>query len=182
MTHPPRPIRLVLLLCALAALLLLPATVQARVDVSFQSFNGSMFFGRYPHTFVVFDGRLDDTGQAVHENFGFSALHATPAILHGPVQQTILVEEERYITSTNRHFTVTVSDATYRRMRAEVEAWRNAPPPYYDLDSRNCIHFVGRMAQLAGLRVDYPRKLLRKPRAWLNHVAELNPQIAAQRF
>ena len=61
-----------------------------------------------------------------------------------------------------------------------VEAWRNAPGKYYDLDTRNCIHFVGRIAQLGGLKVDYPKNLLRKPRAWLNHVSELNPQLGAK--
>jgi hypothetical protein len=91
----------------------------------------------------------------------------------------IYTEDEQYIRTTNRHFTVTVSDETYRRMKQEVIAWRDAPGKFYDLDTRNCIHFVGRMAELAGLRVDFPRNLLRKPRAWLNHIASLNPQLRA---
>jgi hypothetical protein len=33
---------------------------------------------------------------------------------------------------------------------------------------------------MAGLTVDYPKKLLRKPRSWLNHIAELNPQLHAK--
>ena len=116
----------------------------------------------------------------IHENFGFSARHATPDVLLGPVAHMIYTEDERYIRTTNRHFTVTVSDATYRRMKDEVIAWRDAPGRYYDLDTRNCIHFVGRMAQLAGLQVDYPKKMLRKPKAWLNHIAALNPQLGAR--
>ena len=83
----------------------------------------------------------------------------------------------RYIRTTNRHFTITVSDATYRRMKQEVVAWRDAPGKYYDLDTRNCIHFVGRIAELGGLRVDYPPAMLRKPKAWLNHITTLNPQL-----
>ena len=90
-----------------------------------------------------------------------------------------MAEKPRYIRTTNRHFTITVSDATYRRMKQEVTAWRDAPGKYYDLDTRNCIHFVGRMAELAGLRVDYPRDMLRKPKQWLNRVTQLNPQLGA---
>ncbi|WP_347304259.1 hypothetical protein V5740_06525 [Croceibacterium sp. TMG7-5b_MA50] len=178
MTCPPGLARCLapLLLVVLA---LLPTTVQARVTAHFHSFNGSVLVGRYPHTFVVFEGRLDDTGTPISENWGFSARRVTPAILSGPVEHIVMTEEQRQIDRTNRHFSITVSDATFRRMRAEVEAWRNAPGRYYDLNSRNCIHFVGRLAELAGLRVDYPRELLRKPRAWLNHVAQLNPQLGA---
>jgi hypothetical protein len=33
---------------------------QAEIEVHFHSFNGSMF-GRYPHAFVIFEGRLDDS-------------------------------------------------------------------------------------------------------------------------
>jgi hypothetical protein len=166
----------------LALLAVLPATAQARVTVYFHSFNGSVLVGRYPHTFVVFEGRLDDTGEQVSENWGFSAKRVTTAILSGPVEHIVMTEEPEQIARTNRHFSVEVPDATFRRMRAEVIAWRDAPGRHYDLGTRNCIHFVGRMAELAGLRVDYPRELLRKPRAWLNHVAELNPQLHAPRI
>ena len=166
-------------LASLVALFAFAQPAEAKVRVSFQSFNGSVLFGRYPHTFVVFDGTLDDTGEKVYENFGFSAKTVSPAVLTGPVKQEIYVEKEKWITKTNRHFTITVDDATYRKMRAEVEAWRNAPGKYYDLDNRNCIHFVGRMAELAGLRVDYPRDMLRKPKQWLNRVTQLNPQLGA---
>ena len=166
------------LVCASLVATAQPA--EAKVRVSFHSFNGSVLFGRYPHTFVVFEGTLDETGQVINENFGFTAKTAGPAVLAGPVAHTIWVEEQKWIGKTNRHFTLTVDDATYRKMRAEVEAWRNAPGKYYDLDTRNCIHFVGRIAQLGGLKVDYPKNLLRKPRAWLNHVSELNPQLGAK--
>ena len=152
----------------------------ARVEVHFHSFNGSLLIGRYPHTFVVFDGVLDETGERVWENYGFSARRASPAVLRGPVEHVVMTEKDKYIGTTNRHFSVTVSDETYRRMKAEMAAWRDAPGRYYDLETRNCIHFVGRMAELAGLRVEYPGQLLRKPKAWLNHVTGLNPQLEAQ--
>ena len=168
------------LLLVLAALALWQAPAQARVQVAFHSFNGSVLWGRYPHAFVAFDGTLDDSGEKVHENYGFSAKSSSPAIFSGPVQHMMLTEEDKYLKSTNTHFTITVSDATYRRMKAEVIAWRDAPGKYYDLDTRNCIHFVGRIAELGGLRVDYPADMLRKPKAWLNHIAQLNPQLGVK--
>ena len=170
---------LVRLMLALAALAAWSVPAQAEVQVSFHSFNGS-FFGRYPHAFVVFEGTLEATGETVNENYGFSARTAGPNVLMGPTEHGIYTEKPRYIRTTNRHFTVTVSDATYRRMKQEVIAWRDAPVKYYDLDTRNCIHFVGRIAELAGLRVDYPSDMLRKPKRWLNHVAQLNPQLGAR--
>lgn len=169
-------------LLVLVALACWPACAFASVQVHFHSFNGSMFGGRYPHTFVVFDGTLDATGERVYENYGFSARHATPAVLMGPVAHMMYTEDERYIRGTNRHFSITVSDATYQRMKDEVIAWRDAPGKFYDLDHRNCIHFVGRIAELGGLRVDYPHDMLRKPRAWLNHIASLNPQLGARQI
>ena len=182
MTHRHLIARAVAPLALLVLLLFGAPAAHARVDVHFHSFNGSLFVGRYPHTFVVFDGQIDATGERIYENYGFSARNASPAVLRGPVPHIVMTEEEKYVGTTNRHFTISVSDETYRRMKAEVIAWRDAPGRYYDLDTRNCIHFVGRIAELGGLRVDYPKNLLRKPRAWLNHVATLNPGLNARQF
>jgi hypothetical protein len=167
------------LVAALAALMAWAVPAQAEVKVSFHSFSGSFLSGRYPHAFVAFDGTIDATGERIHENYGFSAKSAGPAVLAGPVEHGMYSEKERHIRTTNRHFTITVSDATYRRMKQEVFAWRDAPGKYYDLDTRNCIHFVGRIAELGGLRVDYPPSMLRHPKEWLNHIAALNPQLGA---
>ena len=178
---PPKPLRRALarVLLFLAAFLAWHGPAQARVDVHFHSFNGS-FFGRYPHAFVVFEGTLDDTGEVINENYGFSARTAGPNVLMGPTAHIIMTEKPKYIRTTNRHFTLSVSDATYRRMKAEVIAWRDAPGRYYDLDQRNCIHFVGRIAELGGLRVEFPPAMLRKPKEWMNYIAQLNPQLGAQ--
>lgn len=168
------------ILALLWACLAMAPAAQAQVMVHFHSFNGSVIFGRYPHTFVVFEGRLDDTGETIFENFGFSAKSASPAVLAGPVEHIIMTEKVKYITTTNRHFSLKVDDATYRRMKAEVIRWRDMPGKFYDLDRRNCIHFVGRMAELAGLNVEYPNSLMRKPKAWLNFLTGLNPALHAR--
>lgn len=152
----------------------------AAVTMSFHSFNGSVLFGRYPHTFVVLQGTLDSTGQVVNENFGFTAKSVSTAILSGPVEHKIAIEPQKYVISTNRHFAVKITDAQYRQVVAEMQAWRDHPGKYYSLDNRNCIHFVGRMAQIVGLKTDYPKKMLRKPKKWLNYITGLNPQLGAQ--
>ena len=102
------------------------------------------------------------------------------AELMGIKPEHIYVEQPKWIEKTNRHFTVTVDDDTYRRMRTEVDFWGNHPGKFYDLDHNNCVSFVGKIAEMAGLKVDYPQKLMRKPRAWLNHIAALNPQLHAK--
>jgi hypothetical protein len=171
--------RLIAICLAALALAWAPAAF-AQVLLSFHSFNGSVLIGRYPHTFIVMEGTLEKTGEPVSENYGFTAKSVTPAILSGPVYQEISTEKPKYIKSTNRHFTVPISDAQYWRIREEVAAWRDHPGKYYDLEKRNCIHFVGRIAELVGLKVDYPHNMLRRPKAWLNHIAALNPQLHAK--
>lgn len=180
-TYTPRLCRqFAAFLGALLVCMAMPPVAHAKVAVHFHSFNGSVLFGRYPHTFVVFEGVLDETGETIFENFGFSAKTSSPAVLAGPVKHIIMTEKLKYITSTNRHFSLTVDDATYRKMRAEVTAWRDAPGKYYSLSSRNCIHFVGRIAELGGLTVEYPKKLMRRPKAWLNLLTGLNSDLHAQ--
>lgn len=164
------------LLLALIAFAWAPA-LQAKVTMSFHSYAGSSGLGRFAHTFVVLSGTDDATGRPVSENYGFSAKRLTPAILMGPVEHVMMTEKPGYIAKTKRHFSVVLSQAQFDAARREAASWRDQPGKYYDLDTRNCIHFVGRMAELAGLRVDYPKKMLRKPGTWLEHVRKLNPSL-----
>lgn len=157
------------------------AAAAAEVRVTFHSFDGSVLFGRYPHTFVSMEGTLDD-GTPIKENYGFSAKSASPAVLAGPVDHVILVEEQKWIERTNRHFTLAIDDAKYWAIRKEVARWRDAPGKYYSLDTRNCIHFVGAIARIVGVRVTYPDNMLRRPKRWLNHVTANNPQLRAPRI
>lgn len=170
--------RIVKLLIALCACVWAQA-VSAEVTVSFHSFNGSVLFGRYPHTFVVLNGTLED-GTEINENYGFTAKRATPAVLRGPVIHAMLIEKPKYIRKTNRHFTIDITDQQYREIVAEMVRWRDAPGKYYDLDTRNCIHFVGTIAQMVGVTVEYPDNMLRRPKKWLNHITSLNPQLGAE--
>lgn len=168
------------LLCSGLGAALWPSPAHAKVQIHFHSFNGSVLFGRYPHTFIVLEGTLEASGRAVNENYGFSARRAGPGALSGPVEHMILTETEKNIRSTNRHFSITLSDEEYIRIVKLVRSWRDAPGKFYDLETRNCIHFVGEIARLIGLAVDYPDDMLRRPKRWLNHISALNPQLGAQ--
>ncbi|MEO1220960.1 MAG: hypothetical protein AAFY42_06370 [Pseudomonadota bacterium] len=153
-------------------------TAFAAVEIHFHSFNGSVF-GRYPHTFIVLDGSLEADGRVIEENYGFSARSATAAILSGWTSHMVYVEKEKYIRRTNRHFSLTLTDEQYFRITEEVRKWRDEPGKRYSLGERNCIHFVGEMAKVLGLKVEYPQKMLRRPKKWLNHITGLNPQLGA---
>jgi hypothetical protein len=167
----------------LAALLLFLATTApacARVMLSFHSFNGSALFGRFPHTFIELEGTLDANGQPVHENYGYTAVSTTEALLGGDARGTIMIEKPKYLTSTNRHFTVPISDAQYQVIEAEMRSWRDAPGKVYSLSRHNCVHFVARIAELVGLHVEVPQALVKRPKAWLNLITRLNPQLGAK--
>lgn len=166
-------------LLAALVLALSPQVAGAQVLLSFQSFNGSVLWGRYPHTFIVMQGTLDGTGQKIDENYGYTAKSITPNIMSADVKSEIYIEKPKYITKTNRHFTVPISDAQYRAIRAEVEVWRKTP---YNLDRHNCIHFVARIAEMVGIKAAVPANLLRKPRGWLNYVGRNNAWLNAKVF
>lgn len=150
----------------------------AAVEIHFHSFNGSVF-GRYPHTFIVLDGTLEADGRVIKENYGFSAKNTTAAILSGWTEHMVYIEKDKYIRKTNRHFSITLTDEQYFQIVAEKEAWRTEPGERYSLGERNCIHFVGAMARVLGLKVEYPSNMLRRPKKWLNHITTLNPQLGA---
>lgn len=169
--------RLIAPLLALIALVS-SGTAMAAVEIHFHSFNGSVF-GRYPHTFIVLDGTLEADGRVIEENYGFSAKSSTAAILRGWTDHMVYVEKDKYIRKTNRHFSITLTDEQYFRIVKEVRKWKDEPGKRYSLGERNCIHFVGEMATILGLTVEYPDKMLRRPKKWLNHITTLNPELGA---
>jgi hypothetical protein len=163
----------------LALALALPTPAAAQVRLAFHSFNGSVMFGRWPHTFIVLEGTLEGSGQPVKANFGYTAVKADSSVLRRNVKGTIWVEEDAQIARTNRHFTVPISDAQYHAIIAEVARWRDDPGESYSLDRNNCVHFVARIAAMVGLKVEVPQNLVRRPRAWLNLVTRINPGLGA---
>ena len=167
--------RLLLLIALLSS-----SPALAEVQIHFHSFNGSVLWGRVPHTFIALDGALEQSGDPVRENYGFSARSSAAAITRGWAEHMVLAESEKNVRKTNRHFSITLSDEQYWMIIREVRAWQTEEGKRYSLEERNCIHFVGRMAELLGLKVEYPEDMMRRPKKWLNHITALNPQLGAK--
>lgn len=148
-----------------AALLALGAAPGwAAVSITFYS---KEFGASFPHAFVTLEGTLDRGGSRIEEDYGFTAKTISPAILWGKVAGKVDTEHSAgYIRGSDRHFTVTLTDAEYDRVIATVERWRAAKQPNYDLDKHNCVHFVAEIAAAIGMTPD-TRKLMKKPRSFL---------------
>jgi len=158
----------------LAAAVLLPGPAAAQITVSFYSHElGNSF----PHAFIVLSGTPEGGGPAVNANFGFTAKSVTPAILMGPVYGVIKSANDGYVRHSDRKFTMAISDRQYAALNALIEKWRTLPGKSYDLNRRNCTHFVGEAAEALGLKVVFDQKLMKKPRSFLESVIRLNPVL-----
>jgi hypothetical protein len=168
---------LALLLLAVASLGAAPAA--AAVTITFYSHElGSSF----PHAFVTMTGAPDRGGPALNVDYGFTAKTVSPAILWGRVPGEVVSDNgAAYIRGSDRHFSLTLSDAEYDRAMATVGRWRTAAQPSYDLGSHNCIHFVADLARSVGMAVDTPKPLMKKPRSYLEHLTEANRAWLAAR-
>ncbi len=155
-------------------LLLLHAQIHAKITVAFYSHE---FGSSFPHAFFTISGTPETGGTPVDTNFGFTAKSVTPAILMGSVVGVVEQVKPKYIASSNRQFALEVSDAQYAALMAVVAKWRAIPGKSYNLNARNCIHFVGEAAQAVGLNVVFEKKLLKRPRSFLESIVRLNPAL-----
>jgi hypothetical protein len=167
---------LIRLLLALLLLGGLPAQALAAVEIAFYS--RELGGNNFPHAFVALRGTVDSTGEVVDTSYGFTAKAVTPALLFGSVSGEVVVEGPEQIARSDRQFALTLTDDQYRAVMEVVEAWRNREQPSYNLNRRNCVHFVGGLAEALGLRVEYVGRLMKRPRSFLQHVRGLNPQLA----
>lgn len=162
-------------LVALLAALLLSVTggpAWAAVEVTFYS---KEFGSSFPHAFVRVEGTLERTGEAIAEDYGFSAKTISPAILFGRVKGEVISDHtDSYVRGSDKHFTLTLSDAEYDRMMATVSRWRALPQPSYDLDKQNCVHFVGELAASVGMTAGTVKGLMKKPRSYMEALTETN--------
>ena len=146
----------------------------AEVTATFYSHD---FGDHFPHALVKLEGTVDATGETVDINYGFTAVHTTPAILWGPVRGMIESKDAKYVEDSNAHFTLKLSDTDYARLMALVEEWRSIPGKSYRLNSRNCVHFAMEAAALLGLQVNRQSKFFKKPKSFLLEVMQLNPGL-----
>jgi hypothetical protein len=150
---------------------------RAEVIVGFYSYDLDLgLVTHFPHAFVTLTGTKAD-GVAIDENIGFTAKSVSPAILMGSVKGMMEVKGPKYIGESDRQFEVRITDAQYLGIKAIAEKWRAMEGKSYHIDKRNCIHFVGEIAAYLGLQVDLNKKLIRKPRAFLQRVLVLNPVL-----
>jgi len=157
------------------ALFAFHAPAAAAVEIAFYS--RELGGDNFPHAFVALHGTVDSTGEAIDTSYGFTAHTVTPALLFGSVSGEVVVEGERQIERSDRQFALVLSDERYAAVMAVVDRWRNAPQPSYNLNHRNCIHFVAELAEAVGLRVERADRLMKRPRSFLQHVRELNPEL-----
>lgn len=148
----------------------LPA--QAAVTITFWSHElGDSF----PHAFFSLRGTVDATGQPVDANYGFTARSVSPAILMGTVKGRLDISKPFYISTSDAQFSYVMTDAQYGDILALVAAWdEKTGDSHYNLNDRNCVHFVQEAARRLGLvGLDRP-ELMKKPRSYLKAVAQAN--------
>lgn len=160
----------------LAALLLwLGAALPAHAAVT-ATFWSHEFGNSFPHAFITLRGIPDAGGAPIDRDFGFTAKSVTPALLFGSVPGTVEPAPANYIASSDAQFSVVLTDAQYTEMLKLLAAWdEKTGDGHYNLNNRNCVHFVKEAARIAGLTaLDHP-ELMKKPRSYLLAVEEANP-------
>jgi hypothetical protein len=158
-----------LLLAALFALV--PAAASAAVEITFYS---KEFGTTFPHAFVQMKGQLDETGEKIEANYGFTATHVSPAILMGSVRGEVVSLGQGYIDKSDAHFSIKLTDAEYRQVMATVEQWQSLDQPSYHLNRQNCVFFVARVAAALGMKAETPKELMKKPRSYLQFLTQEN--------
>lgn len=152
-----------------------PSTGRAAVAITFYSHE---FGSDFPHAFILLNGTDDRTGEKIDANYGFTATHISPAILFGPVQGEVFsrdsVRDAKYLKGSDRHFSIILTNQEYQTVLATIEKWRSLKQPSYDLDRRNCVHFVADVAASLGMKADTPKALMKKPRSYTESLTRAN--------
>lgn len=144
----------------------------AAVTITFYSHE---FGASFPHAFVIVRGTVDMTGEEVDTNYGFTATSISPAILLGSVKGEVSSKlTDGYIKNSDARFSLVLTDEQYGKVLAKAREWREYPQKSYNLGKRNCVHFIGELAQAIGLKTNAKSKYFKKPRSYLIEVIGLN--------
>ncbi len=129
----------------------------------------------FPHAFFTLRGTPDAGGVPVDVNYGFTAKSVSPKILMGTVAGRLDISKPGYIAGSDAQFSIPLSDAQYAEVLTLIAAWdEKTGDGRYNLNTRNCIHFVKEAARIVGLTgLDQPT-LMKKPRSYLQAVAAAN--------
>lgn len=159
---------------SLAGLVLVLAIVsgEARADVRmiFWSHDTTTYF---PHAFVTLKGVADSSGEVVDTSYGFTVNSTTPMALFASVKAHVDITPKSYIRASEAQFSVRLTDAQYESVKAMIAEW-NGPKSRWNLNNRNCVHFVAEAARRAGLVVVEDKKLMKKPRSFTQSLIPLN--------
>lgn len=131
----------------------------------------------FPHTFFALKGTPDAGGATLDENYGFTAKAVRPAILLGSVAGEIQTARPGYIRRSDAQFSVVLTDAQLAGVRALVGEWRGVR---YNLNKRNCVHFVAEALRRSGVVVPELPRLMKKPKSFLIAVGQANEGRVAQ--
>ena len=169
-----------ILVASFVALLWLVVAVpaQAAVTITFWSHD---FGSSFPHAFFTMRGIPDAGGEPVDVSFGFTAKTVSPALLFGTVPGKVERPKISYMDASDAQFSVILTDAQYAGELALIQAWdeTRGGDSHYNLNNRNCIHFVKEAARIAGLaKIDQP-DLMKKPRTYLETVAAANSSLVS---
>ena len=133
----------------------------------------SMDFGEnFPHAFVHLTGNKDD-GTPVDQFLGFSAKLVTPAILMSSVNGEVIRRTPKYLNVSEPRFALILTDQQYGDLLKLADDWEDNRLKY-NLNTRNCIHFVADSIQLLGLKVNWDSEYFKKPKGFLREVSRLN--------
>lgn len=171
--------RLIRILLVAVALSLPAGQAWAAVTVTFYAHPGARVRDGnllFPHAYVHATGTLDDTGEAVDWAAGFTARNPGPQLLVARGVGEVQEPDARYVNEGRAFLRLTVTDATYRAIRARADWWNGPEGSVYDLRRRNCITFIADLARLAGLRTASEPSM--KPGTFLEATAALNPAAA----
>ena len=147
------------------------APARAAVTITFWS---QEFGSNFPHAFFTLNGTPDAGGPPVNTSYGFTLKRISPAALFGNVPGDVHVTKQDYIDKSNAHFSVVLTDAQYAAVLRLVEEWGPRGNSTYNLNRRNCVHFVAEAMRRSGLTVVEAKKLMKKPRSFTQSIEAMN--------
>lgn len=160
-------------LMAIISMAVMPGVARADVSVTFYSHE---FGSSFPHAFFTMKGKLDN-GKTITGAHGFTAVNVSPGILWGSVKGIVKAPSAKYITKSDAQFTVTINDSQYSKLMAHVSKWKSLKQKSYNLNKRNCVHFVEDAIKLLGYKTNPKTKYRKKPTSFMKEIKTLNPGL-----
>lgn len=132
----------------------------------------------FPHAFFALDGTPDAGGESIDANYGFTAKAVTPAILFGSVGGKVEASTHAYMRRSDARFSVVLNDVQFAAIQSLIAEW--SAKSSYNLNNRNCVHFVAEAARRVDLILPHLPKLMKKPKSFLIAVGVANPDRVVQ--